>query len=505
MRLIVAGLVAFLTLTPAARADHTPVPSSVTLAGSLQSELGCPNDWAPECAQTHLQPVGGGVFRATFDLPAGDYAYKAALNGSWTENYGAGGAPGGGDIPLSAPGGPVTFTYDHATHVISDNVPKKPGAEQGAHWLRRGVIAWDVPEGAASYRLHVAPRGGLELVDGAIAGRSYPLEPGELRPALAAKYPHLASYTGLDVPEAAQRRVRELLTGQLVVAAYGQDGRVMAATGVQLPGVLDQLYANDRELGPTWRGGRPRLAVWAPTAKHVSLLLGERRVAMRRQRDGTWTAKGRRGWRDAEYAYRVKVYAPRADAVVTNDVTDPYSLALTLNSRRSVLVDLGDPALAPPGWRSLRKPALAQPEDSTIYELHVRDFSIGDETVPAAHRGTYLAFTDAGSDGMKHLRDLARHGLNTLHLLPPTTSPRSRRTARSRRSRTATCARSGPRRNSSRRASRPWRARTASTGATTRCTTRRPRAPTRAGPAAAHARASTGRWSRASTAPACAW
>ena len=46
---------------------------------------------------------------------------------------------------------------------------------------------------------------------------------------------------------------------------------------------------------------------------------------------------------------------------------------------------------------------------------------------------------------------------------------------------------------------------TASTGATTRCTTRRPRAPTRPSPTARRARASSARWSRASTAPACAW
>nr|WP_284289778.1 hypothetical protein [Angustibacter aerolatus] len=49
--------------------------------------------------------------------------------------------------------------------------------------------------------------------------------------------------------------------------------------------------------------------------------------------------------------------------------------------------------------------------------LHVRDFSIGDSTVPKAHRGTYLAFADAGN-GTKHLRALAEAGLNTVHLLP---------------------------------------------------------------------------------------
>ena len=32
------------------RADHTAAPASVTIAGSLQSELGCSGDWQPDCA-----------------------------------------------------------------------------------------------------------------------------------------------------------------------------------------------------------------------------------------------------------------------------------------------------------------------------------------------------------------------------------------------------------------------------------------------------------------------
>ena len=32
---------------PSAVASHTPAPTSVTIAGSLQSELGCPGDWDP--------------------------------------------------------------------------------------------------------------------------------------------------------------------------------------------------------------------------------------------------------------------------------------------------------------------------------------------------------------------------------------------------------------------------------------------------------------------------
>ena len=352
-----AALVALLVLAVGAvpaRADHTPVPGTVALVGTLQSELACPGDWQPECPQTRLQPVPGspGVFRATFEVPAGTYEYKVALNNSWDENYGAGGAPGGANIALSAPGGPITFTYDHATHVISDDLPRPVGAERGAHWLRAGVIAWDLPDDrdGLSYRLHWAPDGGLAAEDGAIVGgSSFPLEldAAGLPAGVRKQYPHLGAYEALRVSGAARRRARELLTGQLVVAAYDADGRLVRATGMQIPGVLDDLYATDARLGPTWRGRRPQLAVWAPTAKQVGLLISlnglERRVAMRRGEDGVWRAQGRRGWRNAAYAYEVEVYVPTLDEVVTNVVTDPYSLALTTNSRRSVLVDLRAP------------------------------------------------------------------------------------------------------------------------------------------------------------------
>ena len=53
-----------------------------------------------------------------------------------------------------------------------------------------------------------------------------------------------------------------------------------------------------------------------------------------------------------------------------------------------------------------------------IYELHIRDFSIRDQTVPEKLRGTYKAFTVKDSNGMKHLKALAQAGLTHIHLLP---------------------------------------------------------------------------------------
>ncbi|WP_051551633.1 alpha-amylase family glycosyl hydrolase [Nocardioides sp. URHA0020] len=100
-------------------ADPVPLRDSVTVAGSLQSELGCPGDWQPDCAAAHLAfDTSDGRWHRTFTLPKGDYEWKVAINDSWTENYGAGGAAGGGNLVLSVPvgGGTYVFTWDQVTH-----------------------------------------------------------------------------------------------------------------------------------------------------------------------------------------------------------------------------------------------------------------------------------------------------------------------------------------------------------------------------------------------------
>ena len=121
---LVATLIGFAPVASPATALATPNPSSVTVAGSLQSELGCPDDWQPECANSHLSDdAEDDVWQGAWTLPAGGYEYKAALNDAWDENYGAGGVPGGDNIPLNLGGSTtVKFYYDHKTHWITDNV-----------------------------------------------------------------------------------------------------------------------------------------------------------------------------------------------------------------------------------------------------------------------------------------------------------------------------------------------------------------------------------------------
>ena len=106
------------------KADHTPNPTSVTIAGDMQSEAGCPGDWQPDCATTHLTyDSADDVWQGTFSLTAGDYQYKAALNNAWDENYGLNAQPGGENIPLSvAAAGGVKFYYSHHTHWVTSNL-----------------------------------------------------------------------------------------------------------------------------------------------------------------------------------------------------------------------------------------------------------------------------------------------------------------------------------------------------------------------------------------------
>ena len=73
-------------------ASHTPDPANVTIAGSLQSELGCAADWDPACAITHLSyEAADGVWQGTWNVPTGSWEYKAALNDGWAESYGKNG------------------------------------------------------------------------------------------------------------------------------------------------------------------------------------------------------------------------------------------------------------------------------------------------------------------------------------------------------------------------------------------------------------------------------
>ncbi|WP_432173358.1 pullulanase-type alpha-1,6-glucosidase [Streptomyces sp. Tue6028] len=292
-----------------------------------------------------------------------------------------------------------------------------------AVWIDRDTVAWNGADGAASTQLLSSRDGSIAVKDGTLTSddeRWLRLTKTTLTDAQKAKFPHLKDYTAWSVDPRDRDRVRQALGGQIVASQRAANGAVLAATGVQIAGVLDDVYdATSAKLGPVFHDGRPTLSVWAPTAQSVSLELAGSEVAMHRDADtGVWSVTGPASWKNKPYRYVVKVWAPSVRKVVTNKVTDPYSVALTANSERSLVVDLKDKALAPGGWSTLSKPKAVPLRDAQIQELHIRDFSVADKTVPAGDQGTYLAFTDKDSDGSKHLRELAKSGTSYVHLLP---------------------------------------------------------------------------------------
>ncbi|MCB0034075.1 MAG: extracellular solute-binding protein, partial [Anaerolineales bacterium] len=92
----------------------------VNIPGSWQSAAGFDCDWSEACADTALTDNGDGTYSGTFDVPAGDYEVKVTLDGLWDENYGADGVANGENIVFTvAEDGPVTFTWDSETKILT--------------------------------------------------------------------------------------------------------------------------------------------------------------------------------------------------------------------------------------------------------------------------------------------------------------------------------------------------------------------------------------------------
>lgn len=301
-------------------------------------------------------------------------------------------------------------------------------ATASAHWLQRDVLAWDVPKGNR-VELHHSPSAALSRSKAGLAGgKSVNLKPaGQVDGDLAQRFPHLTGMPLFELPASHRQHIPGMLKSQLVLLARDDEGLVSDFSAVQLAGVLDHLFAHDNELGVTFDIGVPSLHLWAPTARAVRLLLfddpGQQQPSqiLDMQDDpvtGTWSLRGEADWNRKYYLYEVEVFVRSTGRIEINRVSDPYAHSLSMNSRHAQIVDLSDADLLPEGWATLSKPAFSAPEDIVLYELHVRDFSIADRTVPEEHRGKFSAFTETQSDGMRHLRSLAAAGLSHLHLLP---------------------------------------------------------------------------------------
>ncbi|WP_426164169.1 alpha-1,6-glucosidase domain-containing protein [Pseudoduganella sp. R-34] len=308
------------------------------------------------------------------------------------------------------------------------------GFDARALWLDGRLAKWTGAQAEGSFKLYYATAAGISAPQGAtVSGADGALQLSATTEALPSPLAERFRYTGdgvlLALSTADRAHLPALLPKQLVLVQENADGTVRDATALQVPGVLDDVYAaaeQTTDLGASIAKGGTTFKLWAPTAQRVSVCVFDSGSSKPKSittmhadaKTGIWSASARSNLSGRYYKYVVDVVAPKT-GLVRNAVTDPYSVSLTADSARSYIADLADPRLAPAGWSKDQPPATvkAQP-DMSIYELHVRDFSINDLSVSAMNRGKYTAFRETGSNGMKHLAMLAKAGLTDVHLLP---------------------------------------------------------------------------------------
>lgn len=205
----------------------------------------------------------------------------------------------------------------------------------------------------------------------------------------------------------------------------------------------DNMYASDKfeaeytytgdDLGATYSEESTTFKVWAPTAKAVKVQLyatgsddekGAEELGTYTMSGGTkddkgvWTVTVNGDLKGKYYTYKVTVNGKTIEAV------DPYARTTGVNGKRGMVIDLNS-TNPKSGWNEIED----QPEsytDATIYELHVRDFSIDDSSgVKDKWQGKFMALTEEGttvngvkgnpSTGLDYMKEM---GFTHLHLLP---------------------------------------------------------------------------------------
>ncbi len=334
---------------------------------------------------------------------------------------------------LAALTAPLLADCDQSTFEVNLNKSAAKTEARGI-WLNRSAIAWPQAQNFGSFKLYFSSTGKIKTAKGqAVSGSDGFLVldsfHGQLPEAILSRFKYVAAGAQLNVKPSDIYRLPSLHKQQLVLVSEDNKGRTLDFTATQIAGALDDLYRdaeNVPDLGIKLASNSTQFKLWAPTAQALSVCVYDsanskastRHEMQWNNQTGIWTSKIDSNLEGKYYRYLVDVYV-RDHGLVRNVVTDPYSVSLNANSQRSYITDINSENLKPAGWeQSVFPNKVIHPTDMVIYELHVRDFSINDDSVSKTNRGKYLAFTESQSNGMKHLTELSKAGLTDVHLLP---------------------------------------------------------------------------------------
>lgn len=163
------------------------------------------------------------------------------------------------------------------------------------------------------------------------------------------------------------------------------------------------------ELGTRVLDGFCIFQLWAPLALSVSVVIDDKKYALKRTEKGIWRLQLAGDWHEKTYQFEVEINGEFVS------VNDPYAKALTANSEKGVLINLQK-------TYQMNSPNPNTPlSDAIIYELHVRDATVHDYS-GVKHKGTFLGLTEYPSQtpngfstGLSYLKEL---GITHVELLP---------------------------------------------------------------------------------------
>lgn len=182
--------------------------------------------------------------------------------------------------------------------------------------------------------------------------------------------------------------------------------------------LIDKLFAYGGKLGALYTPTATTFKLWAPLASDVKLLFYKSNsdttpasiIGMIKGEQGVWSCTVAGNLDGQLYQYQV------THGQTSKLVLDPYAKSMAaFNSDgpdqvgKGVVIDLR--RTDPVGWKRDRYVKLKKQEDAIIYEVHVRDFTIADSSIPQKKRGTYEGFIEK----IPYLKKL---GITHVQLLP---------------------------------------------------------------------------------------
>ena len=176
-----------------------------------------------------------------------------------------------------------------------------------------------------------------------------------------------------------------------------------------------------KDLGVFWSPEKTTIKIWAPTAQMVELRLykdgvrGEayHKTNLQKNENGIWGTILTGDYEGKFYTFRVN------DGEWLDEVPGIYARCVGANGLRGMIYNPN--TTNPEDWVYDNGPRYNSFTEAVIYETHVRDFSIA-ENSGIKNKGKFLGFTEEGTrspegvkTGIGHLKEL---GVTHVHLLP---------------------------------------------------------------------------------------